>query len=104
MYLLATGTVVGSVVAKRLTFTSDVQAWFPKGVVVFGITLSIWTVLLFPLDTANRKACSSDVPSSYCTFTLPTEQLWLAVFIINAILVFVIIPFALFYYEADSEL
>ena len=31
------------------------QAWFPKAVVVFGIALAIWTVLLFPLDVANRK-------------------------------------------------
>lgn len=26
------------------------QAWFPKVVVIMGITLAIWTVLLFPLD------------------------------------------------------
>lgn len=81
-----------------------VQAWFPKAVVIFGISLSIWTVLLFPLDAANQKACSPDVPAAYCTFTLPTEQLWLALFICNAILVFIVIPFAMFYYEADSEL
>ena len=35
------------------------QAWFPKAVVVFGIALAIWTVLLFPLDVANRKVCHS---------------------------------------------
>lgn len=52
---------------------------------------------------ANRKACSSDVSAAYCTFTLPTYQLWLACFIANAILTFVVIPFAIFYYEADSE-
>ena len=34
------------------------QAWFPKGVVILGISLAIWTVLLFPLDVANRQACS----------------------------------------------
>jgi LMBR1 domain-containing protein 1 len=80
------------------------QAWFPKGVVVLGISLAIWTVLLFPLDAANQRACSPGVPASYCSFTLPTEQLWLALFIANAALVFVVIPFATFYYEADSEL
>ena len=80
------------------------QAWFPKGIVVLGITLAIWTVLLFPLDTANRNACSSDVPASYCIFTIPATQLWYSCFIANAILTFVVIPFAMFYYEADSEL
>ena len=34
------------------------QAWFPKGVVILGISLAIWTVLLFPLDVANRQACA----------------------------------------------
>lgn len=33
------------------------QAWFPKAVVIFGISLAIWTVLLIPLDVANRQAC-----------------------------------------------
>ena len=80
------------------------QAWFPKAVVVLGITLAIWAVLLFPLDTANRHACSSNVPASYCTFTIPAMQLWYSCFIANAILTFVVIPFAMFYYEADSEL
>ncbi|EIE26974.1 hypothetical protein COCSUDRAFT_12091 [Coccomyxa subellipsoidea C-169] len=79
------------------------QAWFPKIVVIVGITLAIWTVLLFPLDAANRKACSPDVPVSYCTLTIPTRQLWLACFIANAVLTFIVIPFAMFYYEADSE-
>ncbi len=29
------------------------QAWFPKVVVIMGITLAIWTVLLFPLDAGE---------------------------------------------------
>jgi NO-binding membrane sensor protein with MHYT domain len=33
------------------------QAWFPKAVVIFGITLAIWTILLFPLD-AGRAGIS----------------------------------------------
>jgi LMBR1 domain-containing protein 1 len=36
------------------------QAWFPKLVVLVGLTLSIWTVLLFPLDIANRSAPFQD--------------------------------------------
>jgi LMBR1 domain-containing protein 1 len=59
--------------------------------------------ILCVVRAANRKACSPDVPVSYCTLTLPTRQLWLACFIANAVLTFVVIPFAMFYYEADSE-
>jgi len=39
------------------------QAWFPKAVVVLGISLAIWTVLLFPLDVPTgrpaARACRS---------------------------------------------
>ena len=80
------------------------QAWIPKIVVVFGISLAIWTVLLFPLDIANRKTCSSAFPTSYCTFTIPTTTLWYACYIANAVVVYGFIPFAIFYYEADSDL
>lgn len=80
------------------------QAWIPKIVVIFGISLAIWTVLLFPLDVANRKTCSSAFPQSYCTFTIPTTQLWYACYIANAVVVYGFIPFAMFYYEADSDL
>ena len=40
------------------------QAWFSKGVVVLGISLAIWTVLLFPLDVANRQACRPNMCTS----------------------------------------
>ena len=40
---------------------------------------------------------------SYCTFAIPTTQLWFACFIANAVLVYLVIPFAMFYYEADSD-
>ena len=35
------------------------QAWFPKLVVLTGISLALWTVLLFPIDIANRNSCES---------------------------------------------
>ena len=80
------------------------QAWLPKLVVIFGISLAIWTVLLFPLDVANRKTCSSAFAQSYCTFTIPATQLWYACYIANAVVVYGFIPFSIFYYEADSDL
>jgi LMBR1 domain-containing protein 1 len=79
------------------------QAWIPKIVVVFGIALAIWTVLLFPLDVANRRACSPEVPVSYCKFAIPARELWYACYIAIAVLAFAVIPFAMFYYEADSD-
>ncbi len=42
-------------------------AWPPKIVVVFGLTMAICTVLLFPLDVANQSACKSGVSLSACT-------------------------------------
>ncbi|GLI61361.1 hypothetical protein VaNZ11_003724 [Volvox africanus] len=79
------------------------QAWFPKIIVVFSMTLAIWTVLMFPLDVGNTNACATNISPSACTYTLPMKQLWYAVFITNLVLVFVIIPFTLFFYEGDSD-
>lgn len=80
------------------------QAWLPKVVVVFGITLAIWTVLLFPLDVGNRNACAQGVEFSKCNFAIPTRQLWYACYGCIGGMVAVVIPFSVFYYEADSDL
>ena len=37
------------------------QAWFPKIVVVTGLTLSVLSILLLPLDVANRAACDEAI-------------------------------------------
>lgn len=79
------------------------QAWFPKIVVVFSLWLAICSVLMFPLDVANNAACSTSISPTSCTYTLPMAQLWMAVFIANIVLAFAIIPFTLFFYEADSD-
>lgn len=79
------------------------QAWFPKIVVVFGLWLAVVTILLFPLDVANRAACDFNVVESACTLTLPMEQLWYSVFIAALIMEFFIIPFTMFFWEADSD-
>ena len=80
------------------------QAWIPKLVVLLGFTVAMWTVLLFPLDVANQQACDLDIPLSSCDTTLPMTQLWYAVYIANIVITFVLVPFSIFYYEADSEL
>ncbi|KIZ02019.1 hypothetical protein MNEG_5943 [Monoraphidium neglectum] len=79
------------------------QAWIPKGIVVLGLWLAMATVLLFPLDVANRAACSFGVAESACVFTLPMRELWFAIFITNLVMVFFLIPFTMFFWEADSD-
>jgi LMBR1 domain-containing protein 1 len=61
------------------------------------------TVLMFPLDVANRAACSSAVIETACKFTLPMQQMWQAVFITNLVMTFFLIPLTMFYYEGDSD-
>jgi LMBR1 domain-containing protein 1 len=80
------------------------QAWVPKIVVVFGLWIAMITILLFPLDVANRAACDFNIVESACTFTLPMQQLWYAVFITALVLEFLVIPFVMFFWEADSDL
>ena len=79
------------------------QAWLPKGVIVLGLWLAMATVLLFPLDVANRAACAFGIAESACVFTLPMRQLWFGAFIANLVLTFFVVPFVLFFWEADSE-
>lgn len=79
------------------------QAWFPKIVVLLGLCVAIWSILLFPLDVADAESCDLNIPLSSCTFTFPMEQIWYGLYIANVVLVFAIIPFTMFYYEADSE-
>lgn len=80
------------------------QAWFPKIVVACSIFVAITTVLMFPLDVANRKACDPRILFTDCDYTLPMEEMWYGIYIANVVLVYLVTPFALFYYEADSEL
>lgn len=79
------------------------QAWFPKGVVLLGLCVAIWTVLLFPLDVANQQSCTLDIPLVDCSFTFPMKEIWEALYIANMVLLFALIPFSIFFYESDSE-
>lgn len=79
------------------------QAYFPKFVVVFGLTVAFLSILMLPADVANRQACKHAIYNGACNFTLPMKDLWLAIYILDAILVFFVIPFAMFYYEGDQD-
>ncbi|KAG9454001.1 hypothetical protein H6P81_006905 [Aristolochia fimbriata] len=79
------------------------QAYFPKFVVVFGISVAAISILMLPADVANRQACRHAIYNGACNLTLPMKDLWLAVYIVDAILVFFVIPFAMFFYEGDQD-
>jgi LMBR1 domain-containing protein 1 len=97
-------------------------AWLPKIVVVLSVWISGATVLLFPLDVANRAACASGLlpfsaaaargeaggdagsgGGSSCRLTLPMRQMWHAAFFTLLGLAYLVCPFTLFFYEGDSE-
>jgi len=70
-------------------------AIFPKIVTVFAFTVTCINVLMMPMDVANERTKSPNETG------IPMTQLWLAIYIIIAILAFVV-PFAYFYYEAED--
>lgn len=69
-------------------------AWFPKIVVIFGLSIAAFSILMLPLDVANSN---SSVSGGF-----PMDELWLAVYIIIAVMVVIIVPFAIFFYEAEE--
>lgn len=79
------------------------QAYFPKFVVVLGLSVAAISILMLPADVANRQACRHAIYNGACNFTLPMRDLWLAIYIVDAVLVFFVIPFAMFYYEGDQD-
>ena len=79
------------------------QAYLPKGIVIFGLSIAQISILLLPADVANRNACKNSVYLDACNYTLPMTDLWYAVYIIDSVFMFFICPFAFFYYEADEE-
>lgn len=81
----------------------SVQAYAPKAVVVLSLTLAMMSVLLLPLDIANRASCDEGVAYSECTFTLPMRALWFALYMAMFGILVLILPFMLFFYESDTE-
>ncbi|PSS09811.1 LIMR family protein [Actinidia chinensis var. chinensis] len=79
------------------------QAYFPKFVVVLGLSVAALSILMLPADVANRQACQHAIYNGACNLTLPMKDLWLAIYILDALLVFFVIPFAMFYYEGDQD-
>jgi LMBR1 domain-containing protein 1 len=70
-------------------------AWFPKIIVFMGLFLACSVVLLLPFDASMSQSCQVD-PS--CTVSEGLAQLWYFMFLSIAIMAFVVIPLAYFWY------
>ncbi|XP_024537196.1 LIMR family protein SELMODRAFT_432208-like [Selaginella moellendorffii] len=79
------------------------QAYLPKIIVVIGLSIAQLSILMLPADVANRHSCEKNLYVGACKLTLPMKQLWWAVYIIDTVLVYLVIPFAIFFYESDQE-
>lgn len=79
------------------------DAYFPKAVVILGFVIAGATVLLLPLDVANREgyAGCAGYDTRLCG-GLPLKTLWTIVFWLIPLWMFFMIPFAIFYYESDD--
>eukprot|EP01083_Nonionella_stella_P244272 850365_1 len=68
-------------------------AWLPKIIVLFGLFLSCANVLILPLDVVNAQTGGG----------LNMSLVWTISFYLTAIFILVIIPFAYFYYENETD-
>ncbi|GFY82369.1 LMBR1-like membrane protein [Actinidia rufa] len=72
------------------------QVYLTKFVVVLGLSVAAISILMLPVDVSNLQACQHAIYNGACNLTLPMKDLWLAIYILDAILVFFVIPFAMF--------
>ncbi|ERN12270.1 hypothetical protein AMTR_s00034p00237580 [Amborella trichopoda] len=79
------------------------QAYFPKFIVVWGLSVAGISILMLPTDVANRQACKNSIYNRACNLTIPMKDLWLTIYVVDVILEFFVIPFAMFYYEGDQD-
>mmetsp|Transcript_24368 Transcript_24368/g.39232 ORF Transcript_24368/g.39232 Transcript_24368/m.39232 type:complete len:534 (+) Transcript_24368:160-1761(+) len=68
-------------------------AWLPKGVVLFGLFLACCNVLILPLDVMDAQNGGG----------LNMNLVWTISFYMTAVMVLIIIPFAYFYYENETD-
>jgi len=67
-------------------------AYFPKFLVVVSLTLSFCMILMLPLDVANARTDGG----------LAMNGLWIGVFIAAVVLIVIVLPFSIFFYEAED--
>jgi len=81
------------------------QAFFPKMVVLAGLLLSEGIVLALSLDVANGEGnpvCSSGYNNPSLCGGIDMVLLWETLYVVALFFVVVLIPFTIFYYEADD--
>ena len=66
---------------------------FSQAVVVLGLTLSWAIVLMLPLDVGNARGDND----------MDMTNFWYAVFMIIALIIAILIPCAIYYYESDED-
>lgn len=72
-------------------------AWFPKSVVVLGLSVACYNIFLLPLDVSNQRG-EFTAPGG-----IPMLEINLAFFITTIIASAVIVPFVMFYYEGVDD-
>jgi LMBR1 domain-containing protein 1 len=94
--LLVLGVCTYIVVLYQSEFDRG-RAWFPRIVCIFSLTLACVTVLLLPLDVANRK---DPTIAESTGGGLNLELAWQIILWTVAAMIIIVIPFTTFYYEA----
>lgn len=74
------------------------EARFPRIVVLLGLFLAFSAVLVLPFDVANARNFDNNALDQ-----ISVGVLWQIVFIIQAIFVVLVIPFAFWFYESDVD-
>jgi LMBR1 domain-containing protein 1 len=78
-------------------------AYFPKFLIIFGLFFAEATVLLLPLDVANNStAIGCKEGWNTACGNIDMDTLWLIVFMAIIFFIIVLIPYAIYYYEADD--
>lgn len=96
--------ILGGIAYLLIVFSSPEDknmAYFPRGVVVLGMSLACFSVLLLPYDVANRAnpLALGDIGGG-----INTTLLWQICLGAVSVMIVVIIPFCIFYYESfDSS-
>lgn len=80
------------------------EAYFPKALVIFGLTLAQGAVLFLPLDVANNAGnveCDQSWSDAFCG-ALNMALAWEIIFYMIFIMAFFMIPYTIFFYEEDD--
>eukprot|EP01130_Rhizamoeba_saxonica_P002030 TRINITY_DN11836_c0_g1_i1.p1 TRINITY_DN11836_c0_g1~~TRINITY_DN11836_c0_g1_i1.p1 ORF type:complete len:475 (-),score=43.32 TRINITY_DN11836_c0_g1_i1:53-1477(-) len=64
---------------------------FPKVICVLAFTFASINILMLPLDIASRNSTLGGLPMGY---------MWMSIYIIIAVFIVILIPFAIFYYQS----